>query len=314
MIKTQKQIFILIFFTFCFIFFNCLSALAAELYLETSKNQYYTDETFVVDIRINVEHKESINAVECYLEFPNDILEVKDFSTGNSILTFIESPKIDQQKGLISFIGIIPGGYIGRIAGDPGKSNLLGKIIFQAISSGSAQVVFQNNSQVLLNDGKGTSSKLSTKGVSIEVKPSTDIEFQRDEWQEKLEKDKTPPEDFKPEIVKIDDKYYLVFNTKDKGSGIDYYEVLEKSQALGLLTPIAVKWIKADNVYLLKDQSLNSEIQVKAVDKAGNERIVKLPATYSLPWYKNYFIWAIIILATLGYIIRITWPFLKRQH
>ena len=288
--------------------------LAAELYLKSSEDNYYINEIFVVDIRIDVENNESINAVEAYLKFPNNILEIKDFSTGNSILTFVEGPKINQEEGLISFGGIVPGGYSGRITGDPGKSNLLGKMIFQAISIGSAQVLFQNNSEALLNDGKGTPAKLTTKGVIIEAELPKEVQLHeppKDEWQQGLKKDRIPPEDFSLEIVKINDKYYLVFITKDKDSGIDHYDVLEKSQALGLLTPIIVKWIEADSPYLLKDQLLNSSIEVRAVDKAGNERIVKLPTTYSSPWYKHYYLWCIIILAALGYVIRKLWPYRK---
>jgi len=285
---------------------------AAELYLESSENNYYIDETFVVDIRINVKHGESINAIEGYIEFPNNILEIKDFSTGNSILTFIEKPKINQEQGLISFVGIIPGGYSGMIPGDPGPSNLLGKIIFESISSGTAKIILKDNSQALLSDGKGTIAELSTKGVILEVEPPKEVQPLRDEWQEELEKDKIPPEDFKPEIVKIDDKYYLSFTTKDKDSGVDHYDILEKFSILRL--GIA-RWVETNSPYLLKDQSLSSRIEIKAIDKVGNERIVKLPATYSLPWYKNYFIWVIIILVILSYLCFKLWPYLKiKQH
>jgi len=286
---------------------------AAELYLETSKNQYDINETFITDIRINVENNESINAIEGYLKFPSNILEVKNFSTGNSILTFIEEPKIDYGKGLISFTGIIPGGYSGMIPGDPGKSNLLGKIIFQSISSGIAEIILKDSSQALLSDGKGTPAKLITNGVIIEVKLPKEVQLQeppKDEWKEELEKDKIPPEDFKPEIVKINDKYYLAFTTKDKNSGIDYYEILEEdiSRATGKLF-WGQNWIEKESPYLLKNQSLTSAIEIKAIDKAGNERIVKLPATYSLPLYKNYFIWVILIIS-ISYVI---WRIIAKQ-
>lgn len=317
MIKNKR--YKIIFFTFLFFILYSLlffipKTLAAELYLETSKNEYYLNETFIIDVSIDVYNNESINAVEVYLKFPNNILEVKDFSTGNSILTFIENPKINQEQGLISFTGIIPGGYSGRIPGDPGKSNLLGKIIFYSISEGSVEIVFQNNSQALLGDGKGTLAKLSTGGIIIEVQPPQEIEPLKDEWQEQLVKDKIPPEDFKPEIVKINNKYYLAFTTKDKNSGIDHYDVLEKPQAKSLLRSIIAKWVKANSPYLLKDQSLSSNIEVRAVDKAGNERIVKLQDTYFLSWY-NYCIWIIIILVILSYLYFKLWPYLKtKQH
>ena len=227
--KGYKIIFFTSLFLILYSLFFIPTTLAAELYLESSEDNYYVDETFVVDIRIDVEQNESINAIEGYIEFSNDVLEIKDFSTGNSILTFIEEPKINQEQGLISFVGIIPGGYSGRIPGDPEKSNLLGKIIFQAVSSGFAQVLFQNNSEAFLSDGKGTPAQLFNKGLNLKIQSSEEIQPSRDEWQEELKKDKIPPEDFKPEIVKINGKYYLTFTTKDKNSGIDYYKILEKN-------------------------------------------------------------------------------------
>lgn len=282
---------------------------AAELYLESSKNEYYTQETFIIDVRIDVEHNESINAIEAYFKFPNDILEAKDFSTGNSILTFIEEPKIDQGKGLISFVGIIPGGYGGRIPGDPGKSNLLGRIIFQAISSGSAKITFEDNSQTLLSDGKGTSAKLTTKGVIIEVQSPVEVQPQKDEWQEELEKDKISPEDFKPEIIKIDDKYYLAFTAKDKDSGIAYYVIRETRRKISLKRETDAKWVEAESPYVLKDQKLRSYIYVKAIDKAGNERIVVVEPRYPLKWYENWWIWVILIIS-IAYVI---WRIIAKQ-
>jgi len=312
MAKTQKLIFILLSFVFYFLSLSALPLIgqAAELYLDSSEENYYVDQTFIINIRINVGDNESINAIEAYLKFPNDILEVKDFSTGNSILTFIEEPKINQEQGLVSFIGIIPGGYSGRIPGDPGESNLLGKIIFYSISPDIAEIVFKDNSQVLLSDGKGTPAQLSSKKLNIEIQSSEESQFSKDEWQETLEKDNILPEVFNPEIIKINGKYYLSFTAKDKDSGIDHYEILEKNFWENINKLLwGGKWIDAESPYLLKNQSLSDRIEIKAVDKTGNERIVKLPATYSLPWYKNYFIWAILMII-IAYVI---WKRITKQ-
>jgi len=297
---------------------------AAELYLETSQPEYAPNETFIADIRLNVTPPESINAIEAYLEFPKNILKVVDFSTGNSILTFIEEPKINQEKGLISFVGIIPGGYSGRLLGDPGKSNLLGRIVLRTIRETTqngtrnyAKIEFLDNSQALLSDGKGTPAELITKGVIVEIvtKPF-DYAQGRDEWQEELEKDKIPPEDFIPEIIKIDNKYYLAFNSQDKQSGIAYYAIHETTRKKETTRINTKGWVEAESPYVLKDQKLRSYIYVKAIDKAGNERIVELPATYPLPWYKNYYLWCIIILASIivYYISRILWTRCKIKH
>jgi hypothetical protein len=39
-------------------------------------------------------------------------------------------------------------------------------------------------------------------------------------------------------------------------------------------------WRRAESPYVLKDQARSSDIRVKAVDVAGNERIALIPARY----------------------------------
>ena len=65
----------------------------------------------------------------------------------------------------------------------------------------------------------------------------------------------------------FDGKYFLVFATQDKGSGIDHYEVSEDNGA---------SFIPAVSPYLLKNQSLDTKIIVKAFDKKGNEKIAEV--------------------------------------
>ena len=112
--------------------------------------------------------------------------------------------------------------------------------------------------------------------------------------------DTTKPEEFKPEIGRdpaiFEGKYFLSFATVDKMSGIDHYEIIEtrdKKQDI---------WKKVESPYLLEDQSLQSKILVKAVDKAGNERISKM----TLP-SKPFPYWTIpvivICLVVIGWII-----------
>jgi len=279
---------------------------AAELYLESSQPEYAPNETFSVDIRLNVIPPEDINAVEVYLSFPKDILEAVDFSTANSILTFIKNPVINQQNGLINFSGIVPGGYTGRLIGDPGKSNLLGKAIFKVEKQEkeTALINFLANSQVLLNDGKGTKANLTFVPLEIQISKQEVVFNPLNEWEKAKEEDKIPPEEFKPEIVKIDDKYFLVFNSQDKQSGIDRYEIQTlKETLLGQLVPVT-NFEKGESPYPLDESDLTKTIKVKAIDKAGNKRIVTLNPQVPIKWYKNYWLWGIIIiLVILGLII-----------
>jgi hypothetical protein len=273
-----------------------LSVNAAVLYLEPSQGEYHQGDTFIVEARIDTE-EECINTVKVIISFPKDLLEAKDFSTGNSILTlWLQTPKIDQKEGLISFTGGIPGGFCGPLPGEPGKPNLLGRIIFRVVSRdvlrGLAEISFKEDSQVLLNDGLGTPAKLTLKGAVFTILPKI-AEVSKEEWQEELEKDNIPPEPFEIEIHRypsiFEGKYFIVFSTTDKQTGIDHYEVKEGKR----------DWKRAESPYLLEDQSLKSIIKVKAVDKAGNERITEYrPPQKPFPWW---IIIPILVGAGIGY-------------
>ena len=300
MTKSQfKNIFILLIVSF--ILFP-VTTLAAKLYLEPAEGEYQPGDVFIVDIKIDTKG-ECINTIEANLSFSQDILKADNFSQGQSIITiWVESPEISQESGLISFSGGIPGGYCGRIPGDPGPSDLLGKIIFRIPGmtvgdpkENSAEIKFLNTSQVLLNDGLGTKAKLTTQGAVFEIIEK--IESPRDEWQEEIKKDTILPEPFQIEVRQepsiFEGKYFIIFQTLDKQTGIDYYKVKEGEK----------DWKQIEGPYLLEDQALQSIIRVKAVDKAGNERI----AEYLPPEIKKPFPWWIVILITFGIIIWGIW-------
>jgi len=200
-----------------------LAARAAVLYLEPDSGQYYLEDVFVVNIKLDT-GKEEINAVKVNLTFLPDILEVEDFSEGNSILTlFPEVPMFSNQNGEIYFSGGIPGGYRG---GD----GLLGKIVFKAKRGGEGILQIKEDSQVLLNNGLGTPTELITRGGSFIIL-SERSEIPKNEWQEELEKDKIPPEPFEIRISQtpsiFEGKYFIVFSTTDKQTGVDHYEIKE---------------------------------------------------------------------------------------
>jgi hypothetical protein len=294
-IKTQNENlkFKIISLISIFLFFP-LVAKGAILYFEPSEGKYHLGDTFIVDLRIDTE-RECINTVKAIVSFPKDLLEAKDFSTGNSILNlWLQNPKIDQKEGLISFIGGIPGGFCGPLSGEPEKPNLLGRIIFRVRETNiklenksEAKLKFLEDSQVLLNDGFGTQAKLTLKEAVFTILPEK-LEIPKEEWQEELAKDDIPPEPFEIKISQdpsiFGGKYFIVFSTTDKQTGIDHYEVKEGKR----------NWKRAESPYLLEDQSLKSKILVKAVDKAGNERI----AEYVPP--QKPFLWWVIIPILVG--------------
>ncbi len=276
---------------------------AAILYLEPSSGEYHQDDTFIVKMRIDTEG-ECINTVKANLSFSQNVLKAVEFSTGNSILTlWLQSPEINQNEGKISFVGGVPGGFCGALPGEPGKPNLLGKIIFkvkETTEKKEAILKFLEESQVLLNDGFGTPAKLSFRNANFEILPGKS-KIQLKEWKEELEKDNVPPEPFEIKFIKdsmiFGGKWFIVFFTVDKQSGIDHYEVKEGKG----------DWKIAKSPYLLEDQDLKSIIKVKAVDKAGNERIVEwVPKKEMFSW------WTIVIILIIFMIIVVIWKLKKK--
>ena len=119
--------------------------------------------------------------------------------------------------------------------------------------------------------------------------------------------DEESPETFQPEIAQdpaiFNGKWFLVFATQDKGSGIDYYETKEtRSKKLGTWI---TRWKVVGSPHVLRDQELRSHIIIKAVDKDGNERIEALAPQNPLAWYENYENWSIIIIIgfAIAYVI-----------
>ncbi|MBC7074092.1 hypothetical protein H5T58_01750, partial [Candidatus Parcubacteria bacterium] len=219
----------------------------------------------------------------------------------DSILTlWLKFPEIDQKNGKISFIGGIPGGYCSLNA-QKDTPNLLLKVAFRPkkSSKGIAFVEFEKDSEVLLNDGKATPAKLSFKEAKFEIF-SQFPETPKKEWEEELAKDTVLPEPFEIEIHRdpsvFEGKYFIVFFTTDKQTGIDHYEIKEGER----------DWKLAKSPYLLEDQSLKSKILVKAVDKAGNERIVEFN-----PYQKRNFNWFLVSILFLIAIL-ITWYFINK--
>ncbi len=269
----------------------------AVLYLEPSEDKFQIGDTFLVEIKIDTE-EECINTVEAELKFSSNLLKVINFNQGLSIITlWVKPPKINQEIGLISFAGGIPGGYCGEMPGDPGPSHILGKIIFQASNEGEAKLNFLEGTQVLLNDGLGNSAKLTFKEAIFTILSEKE-EPLKNEWQGELLKDIFLPEPFEIEIHQdpkiFDNKYFIIFSTADKQTGIDYYEIKEGKG----------DWKRAESPYLLEDQGLKSIIKVKAVDKAGNERTAEY-----MPSKKPFPYWIIIII--IGLVI-ISWYIISK--
>ena len=260
------------------------TASAALIYFTPASGEYQAGDNFAVEVRVDNEG-ECINAIEAHINYSPNI-RVADFSKGDSIATlWAEEPKIDGERNSLSFVAGIPGGYCGRIPGDPGVSNVLGKIFFRfpgftvgVAASDIVRVEFGVGTKVLRNDGVGSEAKLTMNVAEFKIVENG--ASPRTEWLDILRGDTIPPEPFTIEMhndqALYNGRVFLVFGTVDKQTGVDYYEVLESDEngfIRGTEKPAA--WKRAQSPYLLEDQRLRSIIKVRAFDKAGNERMIE---------------------------------------
>jgi hypothetical protein len=266
------------------------SASAALLYFDPGEVTVLRGDTVTLSLRLDTDEGECVNTVDAVIAYEAGIRAV-DVSRGSSILNlWVEDPKIDETARTITFAGGITGGYCGRAAGDPGLTNVIADIVFQspgfAVGGGEAkdapQVAISDTSSVLLNDGFGTEAALRTQNAVVLLSDTPGNE-RTDLWRDRVEEDNDAPADFSVTLTREDTafsgQYFITWNTQDKQSGIDHYEIMEE--------PLAdlyafrwgradAPWVTAESPYVLKDQTLNSTIRVKAIDKAGNETITVL--------------------------------------
>ena len=279
------------------IFLLPLFANAAALYIDPPISTLYRGDAVNYAIRLDVDEElgECINAVDAVVSYPAN-LDPVDVSIGNSIFSmWIEQPTINTEDRTISFAGGIPNGYCGRVSGDPMLTNVLAEFVFRspgfivgqaALDDNQAELVFLESSTAYLNDGFGTMADLTLYPARITLEAERG-ETLVNSWQDKVDADTQPPEEFSIflEQQDISNKYFIAFNTTDKQTGIDVYQVMEQplSQFGSFEWGRAdAPWIETRSPYILKDQTLNSVIRVKAIDKAGNEYIATLIPDESL--------------------------------
>ncbi len=302
-------------------------AQAALLYLDPAEQILYRGDSATFNLRVVTDPGECINTVDATIHYDAGIRAV-DVGRGSSILNlWVENPTINEAERTITFAGGIPGGYCGRIPGDPSFTNVLAELVFRApglsIGSGSVEPagrvwVNEELTQVLLHDGFGTRAPLRTEAARFIVSGSAGSAVD-DNWRTLVADDKTPPADFQIELVRDENgqafggRYFITFNTSDKQSGIDHYEVMEEPIADFYLFNWGradAPWVEATSPYVLKDQKLNSTIRVRAIDKAGNETVavlippeaMRLLSTDRLITLSVFGFGALIFLLLLGYI------------
>jgi len=280
-------------------FFFSSQARAASFSLHPATTNPGLGQFFAVDLVLNSED-EDINAVEGQFLFPSSKLELIEISDGGSPVSFwVEAPVL-AAPGEIAFSGIMPGGYSGR-------QGRLFSAVFKAKESGSIELSLVEY-HAFLNDGQATQTGTKFEPATMLILASSS---EPTSVYKKAE-DNEAPEEFvvylsrDPEIFGGD--WFVSFSSQDKKSGISGYFVQEQRAG----KKRQAEFVPAQSPYRLKDQSLESNIIVKALDRAGNERLSTLSA--QAPVQSTYFGVTEAILAFFCLLAIISlWLWLRRR-
>jgi uncharacterized protein YpmB len=238
-----------------------MSASAATVYVESSRNTISVGDTAIVAIKINADGA-VLNTVdgEVAIKATKGNVSVQEFSLANSAFgLWPRTPSLSQEGHLITFVGGVPGGF--SIEGAT-----MFKVIVEAKKEGVVTISPQNLS-VFSNDGKGTKLPVTMKDFNITVVAKKQGVPAQNDWASIVSQDITPPEKF---IIVLgqdknlfEGKKFAFFSAVDNQSGIDHYDVSENGGAV----------VKSGSTYVLQDQGDNVKLNVVAYDKAGNKQI-----------------------------------------
>jgi hypothetical protein len=279
------------------------SAFASSIYIDTAHSEFFEDDNILFYIRVDSEGK-NINTIEGDILLDNEVGAVSliDINTaGSAFSLWPGKPLPSERNTYISFVGGAPNGL-------NSKDAIIFNIVLKLQKAGQITLT-PNDINVYLNDGKGAKDKVSVKDLIINVLPKKSDSQIRDDWNNLISNDKTPPKFVEAIISRdsyvFDNQYFASFFAVDENSGIAYYEIKEGNR----------DFVRAESPYILQDQSLKSIIQIKAVDKAKNESIATpelAPAPIKGIPYKTYFVWILIAFVILAVIFWL-WRYLLNK-
>src|SRR3989344_9136323 len=111
-IKIKNYNFALLFFVIILVFCFSNRTQAARLYFEPQEAVIGSEKDFSVGLKVDAENQ--INAISVGIFIPLEIALI-DAVIGNSIINFwVEKPNFDESSRILTFSGIIPGGFQGE--------------------------------------------------------------------------------------------------------------------------------------------------------------------------------------------------------
>jgi hypothetical protein len=279
-----------------------VTVLAVQVNFEPASLSLPQVKPYSVTLLIDTEG-ESVNAIEGTVTADDALGNITSVSDSGSFITYwVNRPELANGGKSATFSGAIPGGFSGK--------GILFTLVMPNYEGGGIAMPFKiSGIKAFRNDGLGTQAQVSVKEFAFGQNslPIADVADQL--YLDDSKTDNIPPEVFSPQLSQddrvFDGKWFINFAAQDKQSGIDHYEIQEtRSGAIN-----AGKWKVVESPYMLEDQELHSYIYVIAIDRQGNERMIKVFPRNPLAWYRNYkpalfFAGAVGIIGLFGYIIR----------
>lgn len=271
-------------FIFVFSLFIPGFARAATLYFIPQEQTVGTDTPFQIGMFIDA--PDAVNAFDIRVDIPLGV-EVVDTDDGDSVINdWITPPTFDETSRILSFSGIVPGGYSaqgGRLLVMSLKADQAGDLPF---SYDPSTEIIRNSAVPSQDSIRAIPLILSVEGGKeniANVIPDTD-----------------PPEPFTPYLatssIVFGGRWAVYFGTQDKGSGMFGYQEAESPWRTSDYS--SVSWHDAGSPYLLQDQGLSSYVYIKATDKDGNSRVEIVPPEHPRRWPIGAG-WLIILLCAL---------------
>jgi len=246
-----------------------------------------------VSVALDTQGKNA-NAVQGEILFSSGAFDLSAIDDGNSIINFWIDPPQETAPGQVDFSGIIPGGFTG-------ETDSLLSLLLTPTQAGTVDIRIAS-ATVLANDGQGSSIPVTTADRTIVVSSS------HYSGPPAVVSSTVSPDPFTPVVSRdpnlFNGHYFVAFQTADKGTGIDHYEVAEVPAGTA---PSSTAWQTATSPYLLKDQTLSSDIYVRAVDHAGNATVAKVPAAHPPRNWKVIALVVAVILLLLIVVWMLAW-------
>lgn len=202
----------------------------------------------------------AVNAIEGKVIVPFET-KIIDITEAESVVEFwVEKPKWNEEDRSIFFSGIIPGGFLGKAA------------LFHFYTQGAADgiIVDEKETRVFANDGLSTDEQvvaLPKVLLTQDFALSGSVDTGSPEILG-LQKAKLPGEN--------NDQSFVFFHVRDTGSGVASSQVAFADVKQDVASA-DLQWKNAENPIALTKEEENKYIYLKAVDGAGNERILILP-------------------------------------